>query len=140
MATGGWEAAVRKQVEDLVAAKTIELAHKAADEMVKEYAMIMVKFYAEYTPKFYKRTGGLAGSFQRYYKNSHGGLGIVYGGVEFGSDFMPEVYRAREGASRVMDSFLWGFHGPEFLGIESGIPEPYIELEKRRDYIANNLV
>ena len=117
MATERWEAAVRKQVEKKKKKKTIELAHKAADEMVKEYAMIMVKFYAEYTPKFYKRTGGLAGSFQRYYKNSHGGLGVVYGGVEFGSDFMAEVYRAIEGASRVIDSFLWGFYGPEFLGI-----------------------
>ena len=140
MATGGWEAAVRKQVEDLVKAKTIELAHKAADEMVKEYAMIMVKFYAEYTPRFYKRTGGLAGSFQRYYKNSHGGLGIVYGGVEFGSDFMPDVYRAEEGASRVFSSFLHGFHGPEFLGIGAGIGRPYPELLKRRDYVMNHLI
>lgn len=140
MATGGWEAAVRKQVEDLVAAKTIELAHKAADEMANKYEMIMLKFYGEYTPIQYKHTGGLARSGHRYYKNSHGGLGIVYGGVEFGPAFMPEVYRAREGSNRVFDSFLNGYHGPEFLGIGAGISDPYGELIKYRDFIANNLV
>ena len=138
-----WKTSVTQQVEDKVKAKTMELAQKAADELTKKYDMMMLKFYGEYDPKRYKNTGGLAGSGHRFYKNSHGGLGFVYGGVEFGSDFMPEVYRAKEGASRVFESFLNGYHGPEFVGIKAKDPmlkDPYNELLKYRDFIKNNLV
>lgn len=144
----GWEAAVRKQVEDLVAEKTIELAKKAADELTKEYKYVLDTFYGEYYPNEYVRTGGLAKSGRRYYKNSHGGLGVVYGGVEFGPDLMPDKYKNPRGGQkrpidnpyRVFDSFINGFHGPEFMGITSSIGDPYWHMIKFRDILANNLL
>ena len=144
----GWEAAVRQQVEDIVKEKTVELAKKAADEMTKEYKYVLDTFYGEYSPRYYHRTGGLMKSGRRYYKNSHGGLGVVYGGVEIGSDLMPDNYRnpwtgekrAVDNPERVFTSFLAGFHGPEFMGIASGIGDPYWHMVKFRDILANNLV
>lgn len=141
MATG-WEASVRKQVEDIVKEKTIEFAKKAADELCKEYKYVMDDFYGEYDPKRYKRhkgNGGLYQNWRRFYKNSHGGLGVVYGGVEFGPEYMTANYNAKTGAFRVFDSFINGFHGPEFLGITSGIGDPYYHMIQFRDLLANNL-
>lgn len=149
MATG-WEADIRKQVEEKVAEKTIELAKKAADKLTEEYNLVLDRFYAEYDPHVYRRTGGLQKSGKRFYKNSHGGLGIVWGGVEFGNEFMPDNYknpytgkkRPIDNPERVFESFLAGFHGPEFMGIEFtgiGVP-PYQHMEDFRDYLMNHLV
>lgn len=142
-----WESGLKQDVEDIVSKKTIELAKKAADELTKEYKYVLDTFYGEYSPREYVRTGGLAKSGRRYYKNSHGGLGVVYGGVEFGSDFMPDNYRnPRTGKKRpidnphrVFDSFLNGFHGPEFMGIAAGIGNPYYHMIRFRDLLMNNL-
>jgi len=144
----GWEDTVRKSVEDVVSKKTIELAKKAADELTKEYKHVLDNFYGEYYPNEYVRTGGLAKSGRRYYKNAHGGLGVVYGGVEFGPDLMPDNYKNPRGGKkrpidnphRVFDSFLNGFHGPEFMGIAAGIGDPYWHMIQFRNLLMNNLV
>ena len=142
-----WESAIRKDVEDIVSKKTIELANKAADELTKEYKFVLDSFYAEYYPKEYIRTGGLRQSGHRYYKNSHGGLGVVYGGVEFGPGFMPDNYKNPRGGrkrpidnpQRVFDSFLNGYHGPEFMGIAAGIADPLDHMIKFRNILMDNL-
>lgn len=147
----GWEADLRKQVEDKVAEKTIELAKKAADKMTEEYSHMLDWFYGEYDPRFYHRTGGLQKSGKRFYKNSHGGLGVVWGGVEFGSEFMSDNYknpytgekRSIDNPGRVFESFLNGFHGPEFMGIAfDSVPGgyPYQHMIEYRDYLMNHLV
>ena len=142
-----WESGLKQDVENIVSKKTIELAQKAADELTKEYKYVLDQFYGEYSPNIYHRTGGLAKSGRRYYKNSHGGLGVVYGGVEFGSDLMPDNYknpytgkkRPIDNPHRVFDSFLNGFHGPEFMGIASGIGDPYYHMIQFRNLLMNNL-
>lgn len=142
-----WESGLRQDVENVVSKKTIELAKKAADELTKEYKHVLDNFYGEYYPNEYVRTGGLARSGRRYYKNAHGGLGVVYGGVEFGSDLMPDNYKNPRGGKkrpidnpvRVFDSFLNGFHGPEFMGIAAGIGDPLQHMIDFRNNLKDNL-
>lgn len=143
-----WESGLKQDVEGIVSKKTIELAQKAADELTKKYKYVLDTFYGEYYPNEYVRTGGLAKSGRRYYKNSHGGLGVVYGGVEFGSDLMPDNYknprtgekRPIDNPHRVFDSFLNGFHGPEFMGIAAGINDPLRYMIDFRNELKNNLI
>lgn len=142
-----WESDVRQQVLDITSKKAEELGKKARDELVKEYKYVLDHFYGEYYPHEYVRTGGLKAGFKPYYKNAHKGS-WVYGGVEFGPDLMPDNYRnPRTGQKRpidnpqrVFDSFLNGFHGPEFLGIAAGIGNPYYHMVRFRDLLANNLL
>lgn len=138
-----WEKAVIKQVEDKVKEETLKLAHKAQDELIKEYRHVINKFYNEYSPKVYKRhssRGMIPGyelSYKKFWQNSHGALGVVYGGIEISSDNMYDDYASP--SEYVLGSFLKGIHGPENSGIWSSI-ETYSHMLKFRDILANNLV
>lgn len=139
----GWEKAVIKQVEDKVKEETLKLAKKAQDELVKEYKHVVNMFYSEYSPKSYKRhasrgmTPGYELSYKKFWQNSHGALGVVYGGVEISPDRMYSDYR--ESSSAVLQSFLDGYHGPPNAGIWSSV-DAYNHMIKFRDILANNLV
>ena len=138
-----WEKAIIKQVEDKVKEETLKLAHKVQDEMIKEYRHVINRFYGEYSPKLYKRhsSRGMAPGYELTYKkfwqNSHGALGVVYGGIEISSENMYNDYNYP--AEYVLESFLNGFHGPPNSGIWSSI-EAYNHMVKFRDILANNLV
>lgn len=138
-----WEKSVIDFVESRVKEETIRLAKKARDEMVKEYKYVVDRFYGEYTPKVYKRHGdrgqtpGYLSSFKPFWQNSHGGLGVVYGGIEISSDGMPDDYSQPNSA--VLQSFLDGYHGPPAAGIWSSV-QAGEHMIKFRDILANNLV
>ncbi len=138
-----WEKAVIRQVEDRVKEETLKLAKKAQTELVKEYQYVINHFYSEYDPKVYKRhsqrgmTPGLELTYKKFWQNSHGGLGVVYGGVEISSENMYDDYRSP--VEDVLQSFLDGHHGPANSGIWSSI-KTYDHMVKFRDILANNLV
>ncbi len=138
-----WEQSVIKQVEDRVKEETLKLAHKAQDELIKEYRYVINHFYNEYSPKVYKRhasRGMMPGyelSYKKFWQNSHGALNVVYGGIEISSDNMYSDYDYS--AEDVLQSFLDGYHGPHNSGIWSSI-KTFDHMIKFRDILANNLV
>lgn len=138
-----WEKAITKQVEDKVKEKTLELAKKAQAELIKEYQYVINRFYDEYFPTTYKRHAqrgmkpGYEKTYRKFWQNSHGALGTVYGGIEISSDKMYDDYAAPP--EYVLASFLGGYHGPASRGIWSGI-RTYEHMLKFRDILANNLV
>lgn len=130
-----WKNAIKKQVEEDVRIKTVELAAKARDLLYTEFRRIVDVFYGEYEPISYYRHGmvggskGLHRSYKKYYKNSHDAINGVYGGVEISNENMATDYAVDNGT--VLQSFLSGWHGPAFRGI-SGI-DAYNEIVKYRD-------
>lgn len=141
--SASWEKSITDYVESRVKEETVRLAKKARDELIKEYKHTIDRFYSEYTPKFYKRhaTRGMAPgyslTYKPFYQNSHGGLGVVYGGVEISNEDMYDDYQSPN--SDVLQSFLSGYHGPP-SGERYYPPAAGDHMIKFRDILANNLV
>ena len=119
----------KEKLKQMAREKAKQLATEARDRMSEEYLYIISNFYSEYEPQYYNRhfnnlydensllNSGLGHTFEKYYKNSHNSS--YSGGISISTENMYSDYNAPQ--IDVLNSFLNGYHGPAFLGIESSI-------------------
>jgi len=122
--------------------KAKELAIEARERMTEEYLRVIENFYSEYEPKYYDRhfnnryddynlkQSGLGRTFEKYYKNSHNTS--FSGGICISTENMYDDYSASQ--IDVLNSFLNGYHGPAYLGIESSI-QTYRHMVRWKDWL-----
>lgn len=132
----------RKKYQKMAEDKAKELAVEARERMAEEYLNVISKFYSEYDPKYYWRhfnnkydekslkSSGLGRTFEKYYKNSHGS--VFTGGISISTDNMYSDYEGSQWD--VLCSFLEGYHGPAYMGIESSL-QPYNHMLRYKDWL-----
>lgn len=148
--TKDFEEGLKRQVEDIVNKEALRLATKARDLLFDGFRRIIDAFYDEYDPVRYIRHGrsglyggsgrniGLHGTYKKYYKNSHGVNGPIYGGIEITDENMARDYDAPTDV--VLNSFLTGWHGPSEACIPVGFGSPYRAIIKYRDKLVKGLL
>lgn len=133
----------RKLLKEKAEKKAKELAIEARERMTKEYLNVISDFYSEYEPKYYYRhfnnrfddefslkNSGLGHTFDKYYKNSHNTH--FSGGISISTENMYSDYSGSQ--LDVLSSFLEGYHGPAFMGIESSV-HPYNHMLRYKDWL-----
>ena len=132
----------RKKLQKKAEEKAKELAIEARERMTEEYLFVISDFYREYEPKYYYRhfnnnhdmsslkNSGLGRTFEKYYKNSHSS--VFTGGISISTDNMYTDYR--DSQEDVLNSFLAGYHGPSYMGIESSM-QPYNHMLRYKDWL-----
>ena len=122
-------ATTKERIKQMARKKAKELAIEARERMTEEYLCVISNFYSEYDPQYYYRhfnnrydewsllNSGLGHTFEKYYKNSHNSF--YSGGISISTENMFSDYTAPQ--IDVLNSFLNGYHGPAFMGIESSI-------------------
>lgn len=132
----------KKKLRQKAIDKAKELAIEARERLTTEYLNVISDFYSEYEPKYYWRhfnnkydnnslkRSGLGRTFEKYYKDSHG---LVFsGGISISIDNMHTDYEGDQ--IDVLNSFLNGYHGPAYMGIESSI-QPYNHMLRYKDWL-----
>ena len=134
--------ATRKELEEKAIKKAKELAIEARERMTEQYLNVISDFYSEYDPKYYWRhfnnnyderslkRSGLGRTFEKYYKDSHGS--VFTGGISISTDNMYDDYEGSQWD--VLGSFLEGYHGPAYMGIESSM-QPYNHMLRYKDWL-----
>lgn len=134
--------ATRKELEEKAVKKAKELAIEARERMTEQYLNVISDFYSEYDPKYYWRhfnnnyderslkRSGLGRTFEKYYKDSHGS--VFTGGISISTDNMYSDYEGSQWD--VLTSFLEGYHGPSYMGIESSV-HPYNHMLRYKDWL-----
>lgn len=132
----------RKELEEKAINKAKELAIEARERMTMEYLNVISDFYSEYDPKYYWRhfnnkyderslkNSGLGRTFEKYYKDSH--RSVFTGGISISTDNMYSDYEGSQWD--VLGSFLEGYHGPAYMGIESSM-QPYNHMLRYKDWL-----
>jgi hypothetical protein len=132
----------KEKLKQRAIAKAKELAIEARERLSQEYLNVIENFYKEYEPKYYLRhfnnkydehsllKSGLGKTFEKYYKNSHNTS--FSGGITISTDNMYSDYSSPQ--IDVLYSFLSGYHGPAYMGIESSI-ETYKHMLRYRDWL-----
>lgn len=135
------------------------VASTGRDMIAKKMDSIIDRFYREYTPgddsrhmednfydhflyKLYVRhhdreanlNPGLQLIYYKFYSNPHNT--IYSGGIVINTEKMYTDYHIDN--SFVLESFLDGYHGPEFMGIHKGT-FPLREIMDYRDYLVDNI-
>lgn len=101
-----------KKLGDTVA-KNIAISIR--EQMVSETKYAISMFYNSYNPLVYQRTYNLEKGYRPYYSNSH--KTRYYGGVEFTTDKMKDVYN--ESKEHVLNLALSGVHGKPSIAVTS---------------------
>ncbi len=134
--------ATREKLREKAREKAKELAIEARERMTQEYLDVITNFYSEYDPKCYYRhfnnkydlhsllKSGLGRTFEKHYKNSHNSK--YSGGITISTENMYSDYSTSQ--INVLNSFLNGYHGPAFMGIESSI-ETYNHMLRYKDWL-----
>lgn len=132
----------KRKLKQRAVNKAKELAIEARERMSEEYLYVISDFYSEYEPKYYYRhfnnkydndsllRSGLGKTFEKYYKNSHNTS--FSGGISISTENMYSDYSASQ--TDVLNSFLEGYHGPAFMGIESSL-QPYRHMLRYKDWL-----
>lgn len=132
----------KRKLKQRAVNKAKELAIEARERMSEEYLYVISDFYSEYEPKYYYRhfnnkydndsllRSGLGKTFEKYYKNSHNTS--FSGGISISTENMYSDYSASQ--TDVLNSFLEGYHGPSFMGIESSL-QPYRHMIRYKDWL-----